>query len=535
MADSPLPTPSLSNVDLAARSYYGIGGKARYLALPECPAQLSALLRWNRLAQHPLALMGSGSNTLFSDDPFPGIVISLLSMSKMFWISETELFCEAGAENSAVAEKLLAASRRGGEWLYKLPGQIGPSVRMNARCFGGELSLVSAAVLTATLDGRLLWRTPEEIFLGYKETSLMKSREIVAAVLLRFPEKGSPEEIERLMHGHEDERNKKHHFDFPSCGSTFKNNYDAGRSSGSIFEELGFKGSSEGGAAVSSWHANFIFNKGGATARDVLTLAARMKSAASKELGADLELELECIGLFERPLLDACAVSYRVAQSDSSKGWAGLFWMASEKEESDVLPVFPETLLHGPLTGYHSRDREFPPGFMVEIVQLRSLQEARLEPKAPFLRWTTFHRGSAGFEPVPPSSIHSGGFMDGLWNYGVSELFIGTRDGYIELEMTPEGEWIAILFDGIRKRSPENEIPNEDLWKEDVRLFRSDSAFGMELSWNLIRTLVEGESLSLQCCASSGRGEYALFPWWNHKDFSPDFHQPERFTGVRLR
>ena len=199
--------------------------------------------------------MGKGSNILFSDTFFPGIVISLDRMHRLFWISDDELFCEAGADNTLIAEELLESRRGGGEWLYRLPGQIGSTVRMNARCFGGEISAVTAGIQTVSLEGRLRWKTPDEVFHGYKHTSLMDNPEIVVAVLLRFPQKRPMEDIKSQMEGYEEERTKKHHFDFPSCGSTFKNNYAAGRSSGSIFEELGFKGREEGGAIVSRHHA----------------------------------------------------------------------------------------------------------------------------------------------------------------------------------------------------------------------------------------------------------------------------------------
>ncbi len=535
MADLSLPCPFLSNVDLAARAYYGIGGKARYLALPESPVQLLALLHWNRQAGLPLALMGSGTNIVFSDEPFPGIVISLISMQRVFWISESELFCEAGAENTAVAEKLLASSRGGGEWLYKLPGQIGAAVRMNARCFGGELSRITSGLLVASLDSHLLWRSPEETFLGYKQTSLMASPEIVAGVVLRFPDECAPAEIRRLMLGHEEERSLKHHFDFPSCGSTFKNNYDAGRSSGSIFEELGFKGASEGGASVSMHHANFIFNKGGSSARDVLALAARMRAAALEQCGVELELEVECIGLFDRALLDSCGVRYREASNDPARGWAGLLAIPDGAESAEAEPILPATLLKGPLVGYYGREREFPAGFTVEIEQLRSLEEAEADPAAPFLRWSTRYDRSTGFEVKPPTTFPSGSFVDTLWNYGVSELFVGTRAGYLELEMTPEGQWVALRFDAPRVRNSGHQMLSEDPWRGHLCHLRDGSSFGMELSWELIKPFVEQGVIHLQCCGSSGRGEYGLFPWWSHNDAPPDFHQPERFAGVRLR
>ncbi len=526
------------NVSLSERGYYGIGGSTRYFAEPVTPADLADLLLWSLKQRLPLSLMGSGSNILFSDADFSGIVISLGRMNRLFWLSDDELFCEAGVENTRIAEELLLAGKGGGEWLYKLPGQIGATVRMNARCFGGEVSEITAGIQTLSVDGCLRWQLPEEVFYGYKHTSLMEKPEIVVAVLLRFPQARSADEISCLMHGHDKERSEKHHFDFPSCGSTFKNNYGVGRSSGSIFEELGFKGQSEGGAMVSKYHANFIYNKGGATAGDVLKLAARMKHTAVEHVGAELDLEVQCIGLFDCDLLDSCGVPFTADLRDPSKGWAGLLWNPQAEEIAATTErIFPCQLMQGPLLGYCGLDREFPAGIYVTVEQLLSIQNAAANPASPFLRWTTRSHDPALFALRPPSSIPAESFTDGLWHYSVSELFIASGErgeGYLEFEMTPEGHWVALRFDAPRKRAKGFEVLSAEPWSKQVRTVADAGSFGMEFSWELLRPFMMGEVIALQCCASSGKGEFALFPWWQVSSSPADFHQPDHFFRIPL-
>ena len=533
MPELSLPSSFESELSLAARAYYGIGGTARFLAHPETPHELADLLLWNRVHHLPLALTGSGSNTLFSDSYFPGIVISLDRMRRIFWLTDDQLFCEAGVENTMIAEELLQCSRGGGEWLYRLPGQIGSTVRMNARCFGGEISAVTTAILTLSIDGCLLWQRADEVFRGYKHTSLMENPAIVLAVVLRFPQTKAAHDIRLIMESCEDERTKKHHFDFPSCGSTFKNNYAAGRTSGTVFEKLGFKGLQVGGAMVSPYHANFIFNMGGATAEDVLRLAAQMKAAALEKAGVQLDLEVECIGLFDCKLLGSCGVDYAEDLHDSSKGWAGLLPLSKE-------PFFPRPLLQGPLLGYSALDREFPAGAFVEIEQLMPLQDAIAHPEEPFLRWTTRSSNPTPFSIMPPSDLPAGRFIDGLWNYGVSELFIAhpiSRTGYLEFEMTPEGHWVALCFESPRKRAEGYEVLSPEPWMGLLHLIDSVECFGMEFSYKLLEPFISGGIIALQCCASSGRGEYGLFPWWHTPSFDSapaDFHQPEHFYPISL-
>ncbi len=540
MHELSLPCSFESNVSLASRAYYQIGGRARYLAHPGTPSELADLLFWNSEHKLPLAIMGTGSNILFSDSGFPGIVISLDRMQRMCWISDDELWCEAGADNTLIAEELLSCGRGGGEWLYRLPGQIGSTVRMNARCFGGEISAVTSGIQTMTIDGRLRWMTPEEVFHGYKKTSLMDNPAIVIAVLLRFPETCSQEDIKLQMDRFEEERNQKHHFDFPSCGSTFKNNYVAGRSSGTIFEELGFKDSREGGAVVSEHHANFIYNKGGATATDVLKLAARMKTAAKRDAGVELDLEVQCIGLFDEKLLASCGVESVVDVHDPSKGWAGLLWPPIKLSKLTAIPetLFPLKLIEGSFVGYRFAEREIPPGGFAAVEQLLSIQAAIAAPEAPFVRWTTRNSNSSLFSIKPPSAALAGTFTDGLWQYGVSELFIAHTDfscGYLEFEMTAEGNWVALRFDAPRKRAEGYAILSEERWMGDISIVKSAESFGMEFSYRLLEPFMNGQRVALQCCISSGRGEYGLFPWWEAASTAPaDFHQPENFYSITL-
>ncbi len=529
------PCPYVSNVSLASKAYYGIGGTARFVAIPESVAQLSSLLLWNRAQRLPLALMGSGSNILFSDDDFPGTVLSLEKMQRMFWLSDDELFCEAGVENSAIAEALCDAGKSGGEWLYRLPGQIGATVRMNGRCFGGEVSQMTTGILTLSLDGTLHWQLPDAVFLGYKHTALMEHPAIVVGVRLRCAENRPTKVIRQTMLEHEEERTKKHHFDFPSCGSTFKNNYALGRPSGAIFEELGFKGESEGGAVVSNHHANFIFNKGGATADDVLRLAARMRTAAIERVGVALDLEVECVGRFDAALLALCGVNAVADRHDPSKAWAGLLWQPDTSENLEsVEENFPRLLMQGPLVGYFGLDREFPVGIEATVEQLCSVESAKTDREAPFLRWTTRNPSPALFSLQAPSPAD---FTDELWMYSVSELFIaGASDtAYLEFEMTPDGHWVALRFNAPRKRAEGYETLSPEPWIGKVRLVQNEKSFGMEFCWSLLEPFVNDEQvIALQCCASSGSGEFGLFPWWEAPSSPADFHQPDRFFKTRL-
>lgn len=540
MIQSVPPCRFEEDVPLSARAYYGIGGRARFMVFPTSPAECAALLRWNRRQSLPLVVLGSGTNTLFSDLDFPGTVLCLEGMQGIRSVGPLELFVEAGVENTVLAEELLRLGITGGEWLYRLPGRIGGTLRMNARCFGGEISSVAAGVHVLSPDGAMRFLKPEELFLGYKETSLMHAPAVVLGALLRFPGHDGPDAIEGRMHAHLEERLRKHHFDFPSCGSVFRNNYDAGRSSGMIFEELGCKSMREGGAAVSRHHANFIFNEGGAQAADVLTLAGRMRAMALERAGVPLELELECVGRFPKALLEQCGVACTPDPEEPEMAWVGLFERPGAAQEQTRHPM-PRTVLEGPLSAYPAPSMAFPPGVAVRIEQLRSLSKAPLDPDGPFLKWSTASPLPREFRTPPSTGAGDSSFMDGLWEYGVSELFIGGGGGsgpYLEFEASPAGRWLAIRFDGPRRRAAGHDRPAEELWEGVGTDFAADG-ISMTFSYRLLEPFIErlpegGGLLPLQCAASSGTGRLGQLPWWNDAPEPPDFHCPERFFPAGL-
>jgi len=529
MPEPMFPCPCDERVPLATVGYYSIGGEARWVARPRSVAELASALDRCRQLGLPVIIAGKGSNMLFSDEEFPGAVIVLDAMNRIFRVSDELFFCEAGVENTDAALMLQRAGRSGGEWLYRLPGAIGATVRMNGRCYGREISGVTRSVVTVGLDGTVRWRAAGEVFLGYKETSLMRSPEIVVGAMLEFAGGDDPDAIGARMREFGDDRDAKHQFDFPSCGSTFKNSYEAGKPSGQIFDALGFRGRREGGAQVSDHHANFIFNTGGARAVDILKLAAAMRTGAREQAGAALELELQCAGLFETALLDACGIASTPEPTRPGYGWAGQLRFPDARND-----VFPRKLLQGQALDYFCRDAAFPAGIAVDVEQLAPLDEARKSPERPFIRWTTRNESGAAFALRPDAT--AGAFVDHLWESSVSELFIGHGGGsavYLEFEVTPDAQWLALRFDAPRQRSAGHETPSEAPWRGQATSFASETGFGMELSYALLEPFIHDGVLTLQCCISLGDERYGLFPWW-HTEGMPDFHQPERFCVVRV-
>ncbi len=568
-----LPSYFLKNQSLQDKTYYKMGGIACYFVAPINISQVQESLLWSKKNNLPCSVLGSGSNSVYSDGEFKGVVISLEKLAKWFWETDEYLFVEGGVTNTEISEICMAANRGGASWMYRMPGQMGASIRMNARCYGGEVSQIVRQVLTIDTDGLLKTYTGEEVFKGYKSTLLMNKPEIVVGARLFFPQVVSSDKLLKHMHECEADRHKKKHFYLPSCGSTFKNNYAVGRPSGQVFDELGLKGTKVGNAEVSKYHANFIWNTGNAKTSDMLTLTSIMRSKAKKQLNADLELEVQPVGAFSIKLFDDCGMQHLGPSHIDNEGkkWVGLLYYPNTNhivnEIINEQITFPNKIFESPFFEYSQTSFMGCPSTGTQIIQLISLENAKKTPNEPFIEWITYLTEIP--DKIFPITVNTEElfneekFIDELWHYSVSELFIADSanpiKNYLEFEMTPHGEWVAIEFKGIRKRTTRNEVLNQDIWN-DLKInnlcasFHNNKemryVFGMSFSYNHLEKLFtkNKNSLLIQCALSLGHAKYYLAPYWKHTEFTQekksgmvvenkvttDFHQPEKFWKLTL-
>jgi UDP-N-acetylmuramate dehydrogenase len=534
----------LENQSLAEHTYYKMGGTAQYFAMPNDIFQLQNILFWAQSNDLHCAVLGSGSNSVFADGIFSGVVISMEKLKRWHWESKEYLFVEAGVTNTEVSEICAAADRLGASWMYRMPGQIGATVRMNARCYGGEISQLVHQVITINPHGILNTYSAADLFLGYKDTLLMSKPEIVVSVRLHLPMIADAKNIMTHMHECEADRHGKHHFDLPSCGSTFKNNYTTGKPSGRIFDELGLKGTKRGDAEVSQFHANFIWNTGHATTNDMLDLAAFMRDEALKRAHVELDLEVQPIGLFSDELFLKCGMNHLgpSTKDTDQKRWVGLLNQTEQKDS------FPLKIFDCPFSEYHQDVVCEVPQVKAQLIQLKSFCDAQTDPGQPFLRWIISTRDLPEKIFSLAVASHSSSFTDQLWNYSVAEIFFANAKNpnhYFEFEMTPEGQWIALEFEDVRKRTARNQIPNESLWPgvflESLKIQpdgrnQISYTFGMSFSFDQIKDLLHEKEILIQSALSLGNQRYFLSPYWKCEDKKKkaDFHQPNRYWKIQF-
>lgn len=291
-------------------SYYQTGGECRLFYAPENPSELRQCLLEVRDAGLPLYVMGAGSNSLLSDEPWPGAVLSFHRLRQIE--PTTDGFrLGAGITNTELSELAYEEGYRSAAWMYRLPGQLGGSVRMNARCYGGEFSDIVSEVEAFDPEGNLHrfvhTAGDDGVFRGYKDTHFMDHPLYIVSVLVSL-QRGDKDHTLAVMKACEADRQGKGQFDAPSCGCVFKNDYRPQVSvpSGMLLEAVGLKGVSHGGASVSKQHANFVFNQG-ASSREILELTLKMRDAVWQEFGVWLSYEMEIMGSLPADLKERLA------------------------------------------------------------------------------------------------------------------------------------------------------------------------------------------------------------------------------------
>jgi len=234
-------------------------------------------------------VLGGGSNLLVDDGDLPYAVIHMRTPGFCHVLRTGELSVRAGA--GAGTARLLAYCKEQGlgglEFLAGIPGTVGGALADNAGAWGHCISERLLRLTVMTPEGRRREYAPSELAFSYRRTDLDGAVVMEGEFLLAPRE---PQHIEQRMARHFRDRTERHPVHEPSAGCIFKN--APGHSAGRLLDLCGLKGLRVGGAEVSKLHANFILNRGGATAADVLRLIETMKETVRRQFGVELEMEV---------------------------------------------------------------------------------------------------------------------------------------------------------------------------------------------------------------------------------------------------
>jgi len=273
-----------------------VGGNADALVFIENEDQLIAVIRRLREKKIKYFPAGNLTNIIIREGGYRGAILLMTGMKEITCeytpCNGYLISAQAGAALAKVVSRSAMEELTGLEFCAGIPGSVGGAIWMNAGAYGKEMKDVikEVYVLDAASDRRTMSR--EEISFSYRKANFPDDTIILGAQFKL--EKGERSKIKGKINEIMQWRQEKHPLEYPSAGSIFKNL--PGQPAGKLIEEMDLKGMTAGGAQISSKHANFIVNKGNATAADILMLIELVQLRAQKEKGVSLETEVVIIG-----------------------------------------------------------------------------------------------------------------------------------------------------------------------------------------------------------------------------------------------
>lgn len=276
---------------LANHTSFRIGGPALAFVEVSDRHEIQKLAQESRNWGLSIVILGRGTNVLFEDSGYDGIIVKLAGEFKKIRFEENFVIAGTGVSLNKLSNECAKSGLSGLEFAYGIPGSVGGALIMNAGAHGNSISDVVRQIELIEENGKSTIISGEEAGFGYRKSELNRYFCVVEAKLKLEP-KASTEIKDRMRELYSVRKNSQPLREL-SAGCIFKNppNDSAGR----LIDSCGLKGKRIGDAKVSSKHANFIINKGSAKASDIYELIDLVKTEVKKRKGVELELELEIL------------------------------------------------------------------------------------------------------------------------------------------------------------------------------------------------------------------------------------------------
>ena len=281
------------NEALSKHTSFKIGGPAEAFCRVETAEELKFCLDLAQEGGLPVFFLAGGTNLLVRDGGLPGLTLQLSGEFKEIRVDGRRIRVGAGANLAKLSRSALQAGLAGLEFGIGIPGSVGGAVIMNAGAHGQELKDVCRRVGVFE-DGEIRRVDAADCGFAYRSSRFKGGKSIVLwADLELIP--GDGLQIETRMNEVLGRRRDSQPLSMPNAGCVFKN--PEGESAGRLIEAAGLKGLRRGGAEISEVHANFVVNKGGARAEDVLWLMNKARAVIKEKNGIDLVDEILVVGV----------------------------------------------------------------------------------------------------------------------------------------------------------------------------------------------------------------------------------------------
>lgn len=269
-----------------------LGGKADFLVEVASVDQIVLIVTKCNELNIPYVILGKGSNVLFTDLGYRGVVICLQKEFNKINVSENYIIAYGGAMLKDIAEVALDYHLKGFEFASGIPGTIGGACIMNAGAYGKEMKDVIYSVKYLDDDLKIKIANRNELSFEYRNSMFQNTKKIVLEVTLEL-EPGDFDDIKTAMNKYHDLRYNSQPMNSYSAGSTFKR--PNGSYASLLIKEANLMGQRVNGCSVSCKHAGFLINDLDGTSEDFLNLVSLVQREVKKQSGFDLELEVKVI------------------------------------------------------------------------------------------------------------------------------------------------------------------------------------------------------------------------------------------------
>lgn len=277
------------NQPLSRFSTFRIGGPARYFTTVSNLKEMKEALAFCRHNSLKFFVLGKGSNSLFDDQGYDGLVI-YNQMEGFKDLGEGHFEVESGFSFALLGTRTAKQGLSGLEFASGIPGTVGGAIYMNAGANEKETCDVLEKVLFLHEDGREEIFSREQLAFCYRKSPFHHMKGAILSGIFHLQENTEAQETQRSFLRY---RVASQPYGQPSAGCVFRN--PKGEAAGALIERLGLKGLQVGGAMVSEKHGNFIVNTGDATSQDVLHLVDQLRQKVRENAGVDLEPEVHFV------------------------------------------------------------------------------------------------------------------------------------------------------------------------------------------------------------------------------------------------
>ena len=295
-----------AEVALAPLTTFRVGGPAQWFVEVRSAAELVDTLRLAHAHGVPVTLLGGGSNVLVSDRGVSGLVVRVHG-GEVRLDAADRVRADAGVTVNGLVRWTIARGLAGLETWAGTPGTVGGAIYGNAHFRGQLIGDLVSSVRVASRSGDTRDVPAREMDFGYDRSRLQQSGDVMLSAALAVSV-GDVEALRESARASLAYRKRTQPLHLPSAGCVFQNPDpahdpvppDVPPSAGALIDRAGLKGAGVGGARVSTVHANFIVNEGGATAADIRALIEHCRREVARRFGVHLRDEIVYLGTFDR-------------------------------------------------------------------------------------------------------------------------------------------------------------------------------------------------------------------------------------------